>query len=138
MWFRFPEGTTQISIEQQIFTAESKDADGNEYFRAPDHFAPIILGLGGFTRVSEDQLPKGAPPDLPKHDPARAEAIDMLSADHAALKDQYNLQVEQNQAMHKELQDTLTQLDGAQKEIARLQGVLDKIEEDSKKGQPKK
>jgi len=137
MWFKFPEGTTQISIEQQIFTAESEDKDGNAYFRAPDHFAPIILGLGGFTRAMEDQLPKGAPPDLPKADPERAAAIDVLSADHAALKEQYQLQVDQNAAMHKELQDALTALDGAQKEIARLQAALDKVEEDAKKGAKK-
>jgi len=138
MWFKFPEGTTQISIEQQIFTAESEDKDGNAYFRAPDHFAPIILGLGGFTRATEDQLPKDAPADLPKSDPERAAAIDVLSADHAALRDRYNLQVEQNQTMHKELQDALTALDGAQKEVARLQAALDKVEEEAKKAGAKK
>lgn len=137
MWFRFPEGTTQISIEQQIFEAEVTAEDGSTYFRAPDHFAPTILGLGGFTRVAEDQLPKGAPPDLPKDDPARAAAIDVLSADHAALKEQYQLQVDQNAAMHKELQDALTQLDGARKEIAQLQEALDKVEDAKKAGTKK-
>jgi len=41
-WFRVPEGTTTISVEQQQFTA-----DGSGYFRAPVTFAPVMMALRG-------------------------------------------------------------------------------------------
>jgi hypothetical protein len=41
-WFRVPEGTTTISVEQQQFTV-----DGSAYFRAPVTFAPMIMALRG-------------------------------------------------------------------------------------------
>ena len=47
MWFSFPQGTTALSCNQQQFVPEHT-ADGVNYFRAPSHFAPIILDLPGF------------------------------------------------------------------------------------------
>lgn len=88
MWFRFPAGTDQISIEQQTFAVEHEDKDGVKYFRAPDHFAPIILGLGGFTRVDQ---PEGAPKDLEPIDPKRAEVTDKLAAEVASLQEENQL-----------------------------------------------
>lgn len=88
MWFRFPAGTDQISIEQQSFMVEHEDKDGVKYFRAPDHFAPVILGLSGFTRVDQ---PEGAPKDLEPIDPKRAEATDKLAAEVASLQEENQL-----------------------------------------------
>lgn len=88
MWFKFPPGTDQISIEQQIFSVEHKDKDGVGYFRAPDHFAPMILDLSGYTRVAQ---PEGAPEDLEPIDPKRAEATDKLAAALAASQEENQL-----------------------------------------------
>lgn len=64
MWFRFPKDVTQISVQQQLFVPEIEDAEGHGLFRAPDHFAAIILDQPGFSVPGE--LPKDAPEDLPK------------------------------------------------------------------------
>lgn len=77
MWFKFPSGLSQISVEQQLFKTEAKDENGAEFFRAPDHFAPQILNLGlGFTRADQ---PKGGPPDLPKAVEQNSDAVDKLA-----------------------------------------------------------
>lgn len=85
MWFAFPEGIDQLSVEQQIFRPEHKDKDGRQYFRAPDHFAPAILGQTGFARV---QRPEGAPEDLPKEDPRGNAALDQMATEVSALQDE--------------------------------------------------
>ena len=61
MWFQFPEGTTEISVQQMNFKPEFEDKFGGKYFRAPDHFAPIILALPKFKAVAD--MPEGAPED---------------------------------------------------------------------------
>lgn len=84
MWFRFPDGTTSISVQQQAFGVEAENTSG-AYFRAPDHFAGIILDLPGFTAVSEP--PEGTDlGDLPKDDPLRDAAIGQLTAQVDRLK----------------------------------------------------
>lgn len=77
MWFRFPEGVTSISVEQQAFGPEFTDKKtGQNWFRAPDHFAAKILDLQGFFA---GEPPEGAPEDLPKEDPARDSAFGQMS-----------------------------------------------------------
>ncbi len=83
MWFRFPEGSESISVELQTFTPEFEDDEGNKYFRAPDHFAPRILDLPGFTTAPQ---PEGAPEDLPKSDPAQATVVGQLGNQVGALR----------------------------------------------------
>lgn len=97
MWFRFPEGIDNISVEQQNFQSEYEDKDRVKYFRAPDHFAPVILDLQGFTRMATP--PEGAPPDLPKEDPEASRALGNLASQVDALKqDNLNLR-EENMAL---------------------------------------
>lgn len=84
MWFRFPQGTTGISVEGQYFQAEVIDEEGFGHFRAPDHFAPAILGQTGFEA-------RGAPPgtdlpDLPQADPERDSAIVRMAAQVQSLE----------------------------------------------------
>ncbi len=83
MWFLFPEGSDRISVQQQEFASEFVDADGRQYFRAPDHFAGIILDQPGFRSVKP---PEGAPEDLPLADPLRDGAIGQLGSQVDALK----------------------------------------------------
>lgn len=85
MWFSFPKGCSGISVERQEFGIEYSDDKGTNYFRAPDHFAPKILAIGGFTMVDP---PAGAPDDLPKADPLRDGAIAELTATAEAQKTQ--------------------------------------------------
>jgi hypothetical protein len=82
MWFRFPEGTKEISVQLQNFFPEAKDVDGRDCFRAPDHFAPLILDLQGFG----EGKPLGDLEDLPKADPNRDQAIAQLAGQVEGLK----------------------------------------------------
>ena len=83
MWFRMPEGCGGITVEQQEFSIEFKDANGVCYFRAPDHFSPRILSMSGFASVDQ---PEGALADLPKADPLRDGAIAELTQSNQSLK----------------------------------------------------
>lgn len=82
MWFRFPENVGGISVAGQEFKPEVQDDAGRKYFRAPDHFAPQILGEEGFAATAP---PETDLPDLPKADPARDSAIVMLQTKVDAL-----------------------------------------------------
>jgi hypothetical protein len=82
MWFRFPEGTREISVQLQNFFPEAKDEDGRDCFRAPDHFAPIILDLPGFGQGK----PIGNPKDLPKDDLIKDTALSQLAGQVEGLK----------------------------------------------------
>lgn len=83
MWFQFPEGTTALSVQQQEFCIEAVDKDGRGYFRAPDHFAGIILDQPGFRSAI---APEGAPEDLPVADPLHDNTITQLSAQVDTLR----------------------------------------------------
>lgn len=83
IWFRFPPGVTQISVQQMAFNAEHSD-DAGAYFRVPDHFAANILALGmGFTQVAR---PQGAPEDPVAEPNESAEAIQSLGAQISELQ----------------------------------------------------
>jgi len=82
VWFRFPPGTREISVQQQNFFPEAKDENGHDCFRAPDHFASLILDLPGFG----EGKPIGNPEDLPKVDPLRDGAIAQLAGQVEGLK----------------------------------------------------
>lgn len=90
MWFKFPEGAEGCSIEQQSFASEYKDAEGRDWFRAPAHFAPAVLGTGlGYEALPQGQAPEGCTieDDLPTHGALgaqvgeRAQTIASLQAD---------------------------------------------------------
>lgn len=64
MWFSFPPGSSGCSIQSQNFTSEFTDAEGRDWFRAPDHFAPKILGMGlGYKSLSIGSRPDGCDVD---------------------------------------------------------------------------
>ncbi len=92
MWFRFPDGTEQISVEQQNFSVQAEDENG-KYFQVPDHFAPIILNLGNFSRV---ERPENAPPDLPQEDTSKPNPMDQLAADLDAQREENHRLREEN------------------------------------------
>ena len=83
MWYRFPDGTDSITVQQQSFMAEVTDDAGHKYFRAPDHFAPNILMLKGF-EVAE--RPEGAEEDTSTADVLRDGAISELGVVNGALR----------------------------------------------------
>lgn len=84
MWFEFPAGSDRISVQQQEFLVAHTDKEGRNFFRAPDHFAGIILDLPGFRTVSNPG--PDFPPDLPKENAARVEAIGQLGGQVDALR----------------------------------------------------
>lgn len=94
MWFRFPEGVTEISVEQQNFHPEvERERSVGErkvqfgFFRAPDHFAPTILGLGmGFL----SETPEGDLSELPpmQSGPPPASSTGISSVEVEALRNE--------------------------------------------------
>jgi hypothetical protein len=84
MWFRFPEGTTGVSVDLQEFDEEVKDAEGLGYFRAPDYLAAKILDLPGFIRINP---PNGTTDldDLPARNSPNDTAISDLVSQVQAL-----------------------------------------------------
>jgi hypothetical protein len=82
MWFSFPDGVDQINVQLQSFFVEARDADGHGCFRAPDHFAPLILDLPGFGLGK----PLGDLQDLPSQDPEQASQIRQLASQIEGLK----------------------------------------------------
>lgn len=124
MYFKYPSGTDQISVEGQNFKVDAKDEHGNQYFRAPDVLAATILGLPGFSRA---EPPEGAPEDLPPSDPKRAEAVDKLSAEIEALREENQRLRQELGAARRERDELQTRLDDLEAEIVRA-GV-DKAEE---------
>jgi hypothetical protein len=104
MWFKLAEGATGISVQGQEFSAEVIDEEGRGFFRAPDHFAPLILDLKGFEAVG---APPGTDlPDLPQADPERDTAITRMTMQIQSLTNERDALREQN----KELQDQLSLL----------------------------
>lgn len=86
MWFVFPKGTSGVSIQQQEFKPELKDDEtGEEYFRAPDHFAAILVGMLKFNQKTPPER-LNPPADLPKPDPDRDGAIGKLAHDLAGAR----------------------------------------------------
>jgi len=115
MWFKFPEGTTQVSVEQQTFSPEYKDDQGYEYFRAPDHFAPLILGFKDF----KARAPQGddVPDDirtLPSKDAlvldSMTSQLEALKAENAQLRTTIQVGRDENDSLRKQLAESQQQV----------------------------
>ncbi len=122
MWFQFPEGVERLSMELQEYITEAKDPEGRGYFRAPDHYAPLILDLPGFKTAKP---PEGAPADLPKADPLRDGAIGDLTRQVDSLKlENENLRANTaelraaNDDLKLKLHETTTELGNLQAEVS--------------------
>ena len=130
MWFRYPPDVTSITVQQQSFGIDyevigKERADATQrYFRAPDHFAPLILDLPGFVA----QKPEGAdvPADLPTTIPGASGAVDTLTGQLSSLKDQ----LEQTQAA---LAQAIKERDLAIEKLKPLADELDALKAASKK-----
>jgi hypothetical protein len=62
MWMMFPDGVTEVSVEQMNFVAEVHDEEKHGYFRAPDHLVPSLIDL---TKCVVRVPPVDHPDDLP-------------------------------------------------------------------------
>lgn len=130
MWFKFPKGAESISCQQQNFTVEAEDSNG-KYFRAPNHFAPFILAISGFSIVDQ---PEGGPEDLPLLDPLRDGTITNMSVEIEGYKQEVaNLRSDLNQtvatlrATISERDDLKARLIKADAKVEELQNKLDDL-----------
>jgi hypothetical protein len=105
MWFRLPSCVGGISVAGQEFAPEVTDANGVQYFRAPDHFAPQILDNEGFKAVAAP--PDTDLPDLPSQDPGQAATIATLQAKIDALELEREGLRAQNIDLNKRLDEAL-------------------------------
>lgn len=104
MWLAFPNGCSGISVDHLEYSVEVRDESGIGYCRVPEHLAPRLLNIPGF---SIGNPPEGAPADLPKSDPLRDDVIATLSA--------------QIEAQKREIQDIRSDLIAAN---SRIQGLV--------------
>lgn len=131
MWFSFPEGSDSITVERQPFPAEITDSKGRSYFRAPDHFAPRILEIPGFSACNPPDGSEGLE-ELPNQDPLRDGAIGELTARLAAqgielqnLRSDYNAQQAKMSALVAEKTELERQLAIEKSTVNRLQEAID-------------
>jgi hypothetical protein len=126
VWFKFPKGAESISVEQQSFGIEAKDAEGGCYFRAPNHFAAKILGIPGFITA---EPPEGSPADLPLSDPLRDGAISELSRENDGLKQELQQLREDLGASTAKIMALNTEKTELLKQVAELEGKVLDLEE---------
>jgi len=128
MWFQFPEGVTEISVQQQSFKMEHEDGSGNKYFRAPAHFAPIILSLPKFKAVAD--MPEGAPEDSgPVIDSSSDSTIAQLTASLNASR-------LENEQLNAALASFRAQNDDLKLELYNLKNDLEAKEEPEGEAEP--
>lgn len=132
MWFQFPEGSNAITVQQQSFKSEAKDVEGREYFRAPEHFADIILGIAGF---SIKEPPDCDLPDLPQADPLRdgaigdlAKKLDVEQETSRRLREDLNSLSAEFFALKAERDKLNTTLEAEQRRVAALEERLNELE----------
>jgi chromosome segregation ATPase len=84
LWFQFPENQFSVSVHQQTFEPEVRDAKGIGFFRAPEVFREAILDLPGF----EQRIPKIdlKAIETKQHIPALQARIDILESDVRILQ----------------------------------------------------
>lgn len=126
MWFKFAPGVSGITVERQQFNIEFTDERGDNYFRAPAHFAPRILIVPGFAQVTPD----GAPDDLPKEMPEQEAAIAELGRENGALKDTIGDLRSDLIAASKQVAVLAQERDEALKRVAELEAKVAELEED--------
>lgn len=86
MLFQFPEGVTNISVQQQTFGADFTDDAGVSYFHAPDYLAGYILDLPGF------KVPAVEPEGVPK-DTTSAAPVDTAVAQLTAQVERQRIEI---------------------------------------------
>jgi len=92
MWFRYPPGWDNITVEGVEFHVDHKDRDGNQYFTAPDNLADRILIVPGFAVVGR---PDDASPDIKDATPQAvndplaqlSSQVETLRTENQSLKD---------------------------------------------------
>lgn len=106
-WFRMPKGVERVQVALQDFKAEVLH-DGGHFFRAPDHFAPTILGLSGFSVQVPPDLDETA---LGPMEGERDEALEAMVAEIASLHEQLKTANETNGTLSAELTAMTTNRD---------------------------
>lgn len=112
-YFRFPSGADSISVEQQQFTPIYTNAAGDNFFAAPDHFAPKLLEVGcamvekpseaPSDTATEDLLANDSIKELGRHiDAMRQENLDLRSTITQVQDDYLKLKTE-NEELKKKL-----------------------------------
>ncbi len=137
MWFRFPDGVTEISVEQHNYSTEVQtevEGEVRRYFRAPDHFAPQILGLTPCTH----ETPPGDHADLPPTQLSSANAqlagqIEVLKNENSALQADLSRVVAEFQDQRGKLLEAEARLKNAEADLEEAQAKIVELEGSRKK-----
>lgn len=128
MWVRFPPGVTGLSMHQQQFGPEVQDEQGRMYARVPPHFAPHITALNlGYEFADPEATDL---PDLPKFDPERDEAIEVLTRENEGLKAEISSMRTDFGQMTASLAALANQRDELQAKIHQLEAELEDLKEE--------
>jgi len=130
MWFAFPPGAEVITVEQQTFVAEAMDVENRRCFRAPAHFAPRILAIGGFALAGE--ITDKTLSDISDSSTPDGQAIEKLTQELAAreaqikgLQEDYNRSRAAELALSKELEEEKRLRAAAEAKAAELEEQLE-------------
>lgn len=139
MWFVFPKGVECISVERQEFRAEANDVSGRACFRAPAHFAPRILAIGGFALAGD--LVEGSIGDLVPEDPSQEAALATLVANLTAREDEVRGLREDLAVLKQELVALQGTHDATVQELESARAMIEELQEqaeDTPQAKPKK
>lgn len=124
MWFQFPPNENTISIDQMVFQTEWTNKNGDNFFRAPNHFTGKLVQEGGCKALVVP--PSGAPKNLPEvtfPDPPQDFSRDMIT-----LKDQLSKEKSASSALRAELGATLHERDSLKLQVHELNEKVIELE----------
>jgi peptidoglycan hydrolase CwlO-like protein len=128
MWVRFPSSTTAITIQQQNFTAEAKDAEGRHYARVPAHFTPHLLSMNMGFEICDPPADTDLP-DLPTKDPDSDKDMKHLGQQLIAAQTEMTSMREDFAAMSAKLASTVHERDKLFQENEKLKAQIQDMEE---------
>jgi DNA repair exonuclease SbcCD ATPase subunit len=127
MWMQMPKGCERISVELQTFISEKQDEEGNSFCRVPDHFAPKLLAIGGFSIIKD--IPADFPDDLPQQDPLRDNVIATLTKSTESMKTEMkNLREDLGSALAR-LTALMTEKAELEKKLSEAEDKIEDLEE---------
>jgi len=129
MWFRFPPGASGCQVQLQNFAVEVTDREGRGYFRAPNHFAALILDMPGYA-AAEPPEDANAPADLPQPDPLRDGAIASLGAELERSRSELQTLREDSNVLRAALNAMTAERDNAARLLEKANARIAELEED--------
>lgn len=116
MWFKFAPNEGSISIERMMFATEWTNAEGENFFRAPEHFREKLVKEGGCQVITGN--PPGVPNNLPEitfQENQKDSSDEML-----AIKQELSMEKSASSSLRAELGSTMHERDQLKLQVHEL------------------